>query len=174
MPCQAELEDLKNIFTYPRYYLSNYFSNLRHEVDSEFVRKDLKETNQQIKTEIKKNWIEMISKIDTFEQECFNKQIKNSFNDHINTKQTSELINLIETELKNEEIDEQSIKNRIYDEILKLEKVLFLNKLMVFLPKQQGYYSVCKRLDMNTTVGILIYITNDYLGRITIEALKTK
>ena len=153
MPCQAELEDLKNIFTYPRYYLSNYFSNLRHEVDSEFVRKDLKETNQQIKTEIKKNWIEMIS---------------------INTKQTSDLINLIETELKNEEIDEQSIKNRIYDEILKLEKVLFLNKLMVFLPKQQGYYSVCKRLDMNTTVGILIYITNDYLGRITIEALKTK
>ncbi len=176
MPVLKEvLERLKNIFHFPRFHLSNYFSDLRTEVDLAFATKDLNETDLTLREQIKKNWTDMILKINEFEQECLVKLKNNSFNNSQITDQTEQLINLVESNFINKKIEEDILKELIDGEILKLEKNLFLKKLMIFLHRKNGHYAIlCKKLDHRTTVGKLIYITNEYLGKKCVEILKKK
>lgn len=172
---KEDLDRLKNINTFPRFYLSNYFSDLRTEVDLAFATQDLHETDQTLREKIKKNWTEMILKINEFEQECLLKLKNNSFNNSQITDQTEQLINLVESNFINNNIKEDILKELIDGQILKLEKILFLNKLMIFLHRKNGHYTIlCKKLDHRTTVGKLIYITNEYLGKKCVEILKKK
>jgi DNA-binding TFAR19-related protein (PDSD5 family) len=172
---QVVLERLKNIFHFPRFHLSNYFSDLRTEVDLAFATKDLNETDLTLREQIKKNWTDMILKINEFEQECLVKLKNNSFNNSQITDQTEQLINLVESNFINKKIEEDILKELIDGEILKLEKILFLKKLMIFLHRKNGHYAIlCKKLDHRTTVGKLIYITNEYLGKKCVEILKKK
>jgi hypothetical protein len=102
---QSELELLKQIIDIPRLYISDYFLNLRTEIDI-FYSKSIESTRNN------SAWLEMINKVNDYEKECLNlKYFTMDFKNEIN-KQINEKINSIDL-----------IKFQI-------EKCLFLNKTM--------------------------------------------
>jgi hypothetical protein len=172
---QTDLDNLKNLLNQPLYFLSDYFKDLRTEVDVAFVKKGLNEPNTDLKQKIKENWIEVINRIDSFENECIQALGSNSFNKQILTE-TNLQIDVIESKLNENSPDLNEINNLIYDQVQKLERILFHNKFMIFLLKSQCIYTknLCAKLDIATGVGKLIFITNEYLGRLSIYNLKKK
>ena len=67
-----KLEDLKMIVVIPKLYLANYFQELRNNVDKQMFPKQILHynDNEEMKNELNQIWVEMISKIDSFEKEC--------------------------------------------------------------------------------------------------------
>lgn len=176
MSLKTDLESLRNLLNYPRFYLSNYFNDIRNEADVAFIKKDLDETDPDFKRKIKENWLEIIEKIDSFEKECIQMLAGNSFSKQIQNE-TNELIEKIENKLnENKSVDLNEINGLIYDQVQKLERILFQNKFMVFLLRTQCLYtkSICESMDFHTTVGKLVIITNEYLGRLSTYNLKKK
>lgn len=160
-----DFETLKSLLEIPKLtiiYLSDYFSDLKSEVDLAFVKKDFsfESKNLKIKNELKRNWIQQIEQIDTFQQECLLKQ-----------KRTKKLVSAEETKMKliedklnqlntlsnsepidsNEKIKLDQLLNElddlIYDEMFQFEKNIFLNKTMLFLDK-----TLCKYNSINGSV----------------------
>ena len=176
MSWESDLEELKNVFSLPRLHLSNYFADLRSEVDMAFVKKDQNETDTLLKTQIKTNWIQMIDKINEFEQECLVKHKSYSFSKEVAFR-ISQFIETFESIRMNscQQINETLIREMIYAETVYLEKILFLNRLMLFLHRDKGNHVIlCKKLDLRTTVGKLIYVKNEYMGSKSIQLLKKK
>ena len=110
-----KLEDLKSTIEMPKLYLENYFQELRNNVE-----KDMNNDNEL--NNIRK---EMISKIDSFEKECKNKDELQSNLNRINEIRI--LLNN-QNELSNLEI----IEDKIQEEELNLHKKLFQNKTIIF------------------------------------------
>lgn len=195
----TKLEKYKSIFELPRLFLINHFSELKKEVDFSFTKTILKTADTLIKEKLTKNWLEIISYIETFEKECLTRQKTNKFNDEIETK-CSETIDLLETELiiiielKNDNEKNKyftiDIKNKILpfknnkfkffeslindftniieEALLEINKVLFLNKTVEFIPKD--YMDSCKisffsEMDPQIAVGKLIIIKNDFFKK---------
>jgi hypothetical protein len=103
---QSELELLKQIIDIPRLYISDYFLKLRTEIDTIFFSKSIESTRNNL------TWLEMINKVNDYENEClklkyFTVDFKNEINKQINEKFNS--IDLIK---------------------FQIEKCLFLNKTM--------------------------------------------
>jgi len=103
---QSELELLKQIIDIPRLYISDYFLKLRTEIDTIFFSKSIESTRNNL------TWLEMINKVNDYENEClklkyFTVDFKNEINKQINEKFNS--IDLIKFQIK---------------------KCLFLNKTM--------------------------------------------
>ena len=68
---QSELELLKQIIDIPRLYISDYFLNLRTEIDI-FYSKSIESTRNN------SAWLEMINKVNDYEKECLKlKHFKN-------------------------------------------------------------------------------------------------
>ena len=64
---------------YSKFYLSNYFSDLRNQVDLVYAQKQLDETKK--KHKINRIWLKLIDIINKFELECFkNKSNLNDLN----------------------------------------------------------------------------------------------
>lgn len=95
-------KELKLMQTNPRFYLATYFDDLKREVDLEFA----------LKLDKQDKYLEIISKIESFQQDCFEK-IKpfNTFDQEI------------------EALDPQS---SIYDLKYKIESKLFLDNSIMF------------------------------------------
>lgn len=91
-----KLNRLKLIHEVPRLHLSNHFSDLKAEIDLEFVTKHLKEKDLNVKHELKQNWIEIITYIESFENEFLKRQSTNKFNETI-SKQTTSNIEYVES-----------------------------------------------------------------------------
>ena len=68
-----EINDIKFLFEFPKLYMSKYFDDLRYRVDNFFASKQIESSE----SETKLIYLTMISKIDSFEKECF--EIKNLF-----------------------------------------------------------------------------------------------
>ena len=60
---QSELELLRQIIDIPRLYLSDYFLNLRTEIDV-FYSKTIESTRNN------STWLEMINTVNDYEKEC--------------------------------------------------------------------------------------------------------
>lgn len=142
---------LDSLLEIPRLYgISNHFTNLRTEIDVCFTARLIQSANHD---SIKENWALLIATIDKFEKECFKSFKQNQFNEHI----TNESIQIISSE------DE----DLIYKQIVKLESVLFLNKTVFFLDKSkcnEDLLQIFSLMDPNTTVGLLLFIKNEYFG----------
>ena len=92
-----KIENLKEIAELPTLYLSNYFDELRNDVDKEFAPKQLEYQNdEEKKKHLEEIWQQIISKIDSFEKHYTN----TSFD--LETNRTR--INEIEKKLDNQEI----------------------------------------------------------------------
>jgi len=121
-----DLNKIKDLVELPSLYLSNYFSELKNDVDKDFASKQLKLQNDDCK---KKNlnalWQEMIEKIESFEKNC----IETSYD--LETHKTR--INEIETMLTNAElINLDEIEEMIENEEINLLEILFKKKTILF------------------------------------------
>lgn len=180
-------EQLKSLIESPKMgiiYLSDWFSELRSRIDLEFVKKDILITDISLKSKFKENWTKIISNVDLLENECIKsyKKCKN----YETSQETKENLQLIENKLKNlanlfnqnitnekyeQEIDE--INDLIYDERLKIEKILFLNKTIIFFNKTNcKHNNLLGKLESEIAVGKLLVISNEYFGEKGIEFLK--
>jgi hypothetical protein len=160
-------------------YIYNYFSDLRNEVDlaanSELAANDNKD---QIKeSELTDNWIALIDQIKSYEKECLSSRtICNSIAEQVKAHRCVEMVNRKLNELnsqadKNEAF--QNIDHLLDEEIYKIEKSLFCNKTMIFLDKNKcELKALFNKMNLNVTLGKLIFITNEYFGKLSIETLK--
>lgn len=153
-----DFDRLKLIFKVPKLYVSNYFTDLRTEIDLIYATK-----------QDESNWLDLIRRVDTYESDCF-KRLK-KFSTAL-SEQTNELITNTENKLvcfKTTKIDinfktnsaEKLIDEFTYlisDHLFKLEQIVFLNRKMFLLNLSQ--------------TNKLVLITNEYVGRIGTDLIK--
>lgn len=65
-----DLDELKRICEQPRLYLTNYFAQLRTQVDKEIVSKQLNQQDEKKKSKLNEIWQHMIEAIGCFERNC--------------------------------------------------------------------------------------------------------
>lgn len=150
------LDELKSMLTVhnARLYLANHFCDLRAQIDLDFVRLN--------DVTFKTDWIQMINKTKEFEKECLNSLARHSFfqNESAVVKEKIKLIEhkltKFKTKFNSSQLNElnQSIK---YEKLL-LEKILFLNKTLVYL---NNIHSV--------KLGKLLFISDAYLNKLSID-----
>lgn len=189
-----QLDVLKSIYDSPLSYLTQFFFNLKNDVANAFTLKLETSEEPSAKAKLNENWNEINAKIGAFEAECKQKLAPVELDE--------EKMSLIEMKLEsyNEDLYAE-INDLIYDETYKIEKILFLNKTMVFLDRTRislisDDHSSANSLSFNqnvsddsnesfnedvnlfyymnskTTCGKLIYITNQYFGKRTLPILK--
>ncbi len=114
-----QIEELKQMQRFPRYYLSKYFEELKTQVDTKYA----------LKLDEKDIYLEIINSIKSFEKDAYNKWSSNSINKHddeiklIQDKLYYNLNNIIET-------------TKVIGELkLKIEKMKFSNKTILFIDK---------------------------------------
>ena len=124
-----DFEELKNNAELPALFLTNYFLEIRKEIDNEIATKqmNLKEGDdmEENKQKLNEIWKDLIAKIDSFESQ-FNKST-------FDLKENKERINSIEAILKEDSNDNlNKAKEAIESEEIDLMKLLFQNKTIVF------------------------------------------
>jgi Leucine-rich repeat (LRR) protein len=123
---KEQIEKLKQMQQFPRYYLANYFEDLKAQVDLYFA-KNLKEQ--------KDKYLEIIRNIESFEQEAYNKW-------------NSKSINTFDEEIKSieENLDDYSNLSYLSDLIdhfkYKIEKKMFSNKTILFIEQDSRFMRV--------------------------------
>ena len=149
---QTEFEKFKEICELPELYLENYFIELRNNVDKCMV---LNEMNLET-DELNENWKEVISKIDTFE----NDRIKNR--ELMVEEEIQKEIQLIEAILNDpsETNDLNKIKEKIQTEEDNFLKNLFQNKTLIFL----NVNSFLKASVKKRTSNKLILISDEFVN----------
>ncbi len=160
----------------PDDYIYNYFSDLRNEIDlvanSQLMDDDTPANNNEIITD---NWIEIIDLIKFFEKECNQmRSLKNSLTEiakaHLVIDFIHKKINENSNQLDKIEVFKE-IDQLLDSELFKLEKRLFCNKTMFFLDRQKND---CLKSMPKEKIGKLIFVTNEYFSRKSIENLKSK
>ena len=84
--------------------MSNYFADLRSEVDIAFIKMNQTEQSIEVKHKLNDSWFQMIESVNTFETECFKLRSTNSFNLDFSqeVREKIELINIILNDLTNQ------------------------------------------------------------------------
>lgn len=122
---QVYLDKLEVMAEFPRFYLANYFSDIRTEVDLVYGLKQANETDSEILSKINREWLKVINKVDQVEAECLRLNLRKF---RFNNQTLMESIRT-RTGLLNENKKICLLK----EEINKLEKILFNNKTVVYL-----------------------------------------
>ena len=127
---------LKNLIESPRLFgISYYFNELRTEIDLSFsLKTDLSAKNV---------WIQMIQRLDSFEKECLNKHKTDQFNQLDDSENLTQL--------------------SIYKQIIKLEKMMFSNKTLIFVNRSPSEALSLERL---------LVIQNEYIGKSGTDYIK--
>jgi hypothetical protein len=206
---KLDLKTLKQAFELPRIYLTHHFDDLRRKVNIGFLLKEQVIKDFEKKVLLEKDRIHLTNVINSFEQDCLRKQKVNAFNYEITTK-TAKRIKFIEKKLEDlyryrisekifPEEDDVSyedfdyINSLIYDEKTNIEKIIFLNKTLLYLDineikteKDNSSYfdnsesesdasnsdGLIELDDSEILVGMILFIENDYIGEKGIEYLK--
>ena len=117
-----KLDDLKFIGKIPKLYLANYFEEMRNYVDQEMFPKQIPLNKD---NESNRNWKEMISKIESFENSC-----KNTDELKSNLNRIDEILKILNDD--NEASNLEIIEDKIQEEEFNLLKKLFKNKTIIF------------------------------------------
>lgn len=186
-----KLDDLRTLFKCPRLYLTNWFDEIKNDVDIAYGQKEIFETDPDLRTILRTNWNSIIERISLFEENCLKNQPTNKFNQHT-TEAISQVINSVETNLIELHKLEQSvpaedqliehktnlINDSISSQIIKLEKILFQNKTIAFIASHKSSIflanKVFHRMDSKTTAGKLVVINDEYFNKSSIEIFKEK
>ena len=207
---KLDLKTLKTAFELPRIYLTNHFDNLRRKVNISFLLKEQAIKVYENRVLLEKDRVQLTNVINSFEQDCLRKQKVNAFNYEI-TNKTLKRIKYIEKKLEElcrygiieNKFSEENpsyedlfdyISSLIYDEKKNIEKIIFLNKTLIYLDASE----ICKTekdnfsyldnsdsdsdtseelIELNDSeilVGMIFFIENDYIGEKGIEYLKNK
>jgi len=109
---EDEVAQLKSIFEIPKLYLADFFIDLKSKVDLSFVTQKIN-----LETENKIKWLEIIKRIESFEQDTYKRS------------------SLINQQFKQEINQFESNKSSILELRNKIEKCLFANKTICFIQK---------------------------------------
>ena len=118
-----QIDELKQMQQFPRYFLSKYFEELKTQVDTKYA----------LKLDEKDKYLEIINNIESFEQDAYNKWSSK----HINTYDDE--IKLIEDKLNNDLNNVADITKLIGEVKYKIEKIIFLNKTILFIDKKTRF-----------------------------------
>lgn len=155
-----DLEALRYLNNYPNLYLYDYFSDLRRQVDLAAAMKLLKAEN----IPLIDNYMNIIDKINSFENECTKRLVNDEFSDEIKAS-SLRIIESIEYEFKTTD-NLQDIKDSIYDEAYKLKRILFSNQTIEFIQKDdcliKNWFS---EMNMDISVGKLLIINNQFFDK---------
>jgi hypothetical protein len=135
-----QIDELKQMQRFPRYYLSKYFEELKTQVDTKYA----------LKLDEKDKYLEIINRIESFEQNAYNKWSSKSI------KTYDDEIKLIEDKLNNNLNNVINITKLIGELKLKIEKMIFSNKTILFIDKKT-------RFDFQFNSFLLI-VNDEYIG----------
>ena len=162
---EKHLQQFKSMFEIPRLYLSNYFTDLKTEVDIYFTQNEMNETNLEEKEKFKTSYQEIINKIVEFETECFKACKTNSLNKTITVDVNLSIENIeskmdeAKRELIIKEIFRDSIENLEY----RIQEIIFLNKTMLFLTSDsKAKPAKLLIVDMIMAKELVSLLRNDY------------
>lgn len=178
---ETELEELESVFEMPKLHLSNFFNDLRAEIDYAVAKQGSIKTTAELKSKLDENYFKMINLVDQYEQNCQKQLPRNKFSQQvsIDTQKTLDQIRQNIEFLKQQDLKETAenteydysdvimfIEDNIYDEIFKLEKIMFLNKTMIFLDELTTKVDLhFSKMDYLSSAGKLIFITNEYFSK---------
>lgn len=165
-----ELEKIKLILQFPNRYINLYMKNVKSKLETAYnVRKQI-EKFKAAKDALTKELSQINEKISQFEIECTQAFTNNKFSSE-QMRQFIDRIQLIESKLSF--LNSQPFTNEftqhghkllsylIRNELFNVENILFGNKLMVFLDRNQFETSLHNKIP----VGKLIIITSDYFNK---------
>ncbi len=156
--CQKELENFKFFLEFPKNYVSEYFRGLKNEVDLSLIVIESNQLNDQDQNKkMKELWLQIIAKIDSFEQECL-KKCESLKNEPTMTEMSSKLK---ACHLNNEQLEIE--KNQ-------LEVYLFSNKTQIFLNNSNCDNSLLRP----NGEPKLLFLMDEFLSKEDIESLKNK
>jgi len=89
---KEEISELKLIFEFPKYFIGNFFNDLRNDIDLAFVKKKHETQSLQQQMKIEGIWTDLRNEIISFEKECKQKQDSQPIDQEI----TNKIINLLE------------------------------------------------------------------------------
>lgn len=121
-----ELDDLRVMLDLPRFYLADFFLDLRNQVDIVFSK------HLNLSNKSQKLWLEIIDRINEFEKECFKHFKFSSLNEQIKIK----LLNDLECIQEDKNKMESALK-MISNEKTKISKRLFSNQSILFIHKKK-------------------------------------
>ena len=160
------LDKLKTIVQEPRSYISNYFTDLRSQVDLSFSTKDLIDNDENNIIALNENWLQIIKKIMSYEKECLYR-IKTN---HHNLSDLNKKIELFEKKILE---NKETIYESINDEINSIENKLFLNKTFIFLDEIScENFNLLYKMNKNKTAGKLVIILDQYINQSQVNLLK--
>jgi len=148
-----QIEELKQMQRFPRYYLSKYFEELKTQVDTKYA----------LKLDDKDKYLEIINRIESFEQDAYNKWSSKSI------KTYDDEIKLIEDKLNNNLNSVIDITKLIGELKLKIEKIIFSNKTILFIDERFYFISNSFLLIVNDE-----YISNSLIENDSDEKLITR
>lgn len=127
---KTELEHLMLICESPRFYLAEFFSHLKADVDIQMARQEFcvhQQTNEQKREVMKQIYFNIIQEIESFEKKC----IKSKYN----MQSAMQRLQSIEAVLNNKESDKSymEIKSQLETEEYLLLKELFQNQTIAFV-----------------------------------------
>jgi hypothetical protein len=102
-----QIDELKLMQQFPRYFLSKYFEELKTQVDTKYA----------LKLDKKDKYLEIINNIESFEQDAYNKWSSKGINTY------DDEIKLIEDKLKNNYVFD--FTKQIGEVKYKIEKIIF-------------------------------------------------
>lgn len=135
----SELETLKTVLGQPRIWLSNYFSELKNNIDIEFTKFLAEERSEDETKQATSHYEEIIDKVVKIEKNCFNNLKTDRINDEEVQMQAEASINKIEQMISSldskisSETDLDLIDTLIYETLLKIQLSLVLNTGLIFL-----------------------------------------
>jgi hypothetical protein len=118
-----QINELKQMQQFPRYYLAEYFHELKAQVDTKYA----------LKLDEKDKYLEIINNIESFEQDAYNKWSSKRINAY------DDDIKLIEDKLNNNLNNVTEIKKLIGEVKYKIEKMIFSNKTILFIDKKTRF-----------------------------------
>jgi Leucine-rich repeat (LRR) protein len=117
-----KIDELKQMQKFPKYYLSQYFDELKAQVDTKYA----------LKLDEKDKYLEIINKIESFEQAAYNNWSSKRINTYDNE------IKLIEDQLIVLDLTEIT---KLIDEVkYNIEKITFSNKSILFIDEKSRFY----------------------------------
>jgi hypothetical protein len=159
-----ELEKLKQLIEVPKFYVNEKISDLKREIDLEYQSQLVKNHEKVDREKITLNWLELITFLDSFEDQCLKCQIK------LETKLAAiDFIQEIEENFQDDVDKNQHLFNLIQNEIFKLESELTMNKTLLFIKSNNS--------NEESFIGCgfkLVELSNEFINWLTIYNFKNK
>ena len=152
------VDKLSQMCQFPKFYLSNYFSDLKSQVDKNMATQFMQSPQN---TDLLPVWTEIINRIEKFEKLCL-------------TGAKTAKTNLMQTFKRLDSIRQANDPSLVKREEFQLQKLLFQNKSIVFLSKTSNNETDNKVNEPASFDSKLIIINDEFIGNTMIRSLASK